>query len=234
MRLFERLGALSVYLTAFCFITGYAFWVGYYAPFNIELAALEQPFWVIAMGSVDTFLTYINAIMHSICLTLAGVVFYVFLYVAWKWAGTDKECPSKKRQIVYWLVEAFVRIFWLFFAVFVIVVLPFMAGKKSGSDELAKPSTKVTLYFRPNEEMVFPKALRDANKGGKLRLLVQTKDLVLVYVPELPAGAKSRDSSQAAYMINRTGLELVCFVSTSQVSAAPDSTCNSAEPPHLH
>jgi hypothetical protein len=65
---------------------------------------------------------------------------------------------------------------------FYALVFPMLSGTFDARQELSHPARRVTLFFKRNEEDLFGRELRDANSSGKLVLLTQTKDIVVVYV----------------------------------------------------
>jgi hypothetical protein len=55
-------------------------------------------------------------------------------------------------------------------------------GRKDAQSQYQDPSSKVHLNFKKDEEKAFDETLVAANKRDDLRLLAQTKDLVIVFV----------------------------------------------------
>ncbi len=207
--------------------------MGYYNSFNLDVATLDTPFWTICMGSFDEFLFYFDRVSKAWAAAVPILMLaYIGLYVWWGTRKPKQEpIASGNDRISLLAVKALKQIGLFIFALCLVLVAPFSAGKYAGSSEWrGEPLTRIMLYFRPAEASAFPKTLLDGNVEGKLRLLVQTKDLVVVFIAK--TDEQKPQKSRSAYVIGRNNLEAVCQVSTSPGSPAPDNTCNSVATQH--
>jgi hypothetical protein len=63
-----------------------------------------------------------------------------------------------------------------------LILVAVSRGHNDAEQQYQRPRSKVHLNFKKDDEKAFDEKLVSANKSDNLRLLVQTKDLIVVFV----------------------------------------------------
>ena len=133
-----------------------------------------------------------------------------------------RDRPGNRGAIQSVLQNSVVGIRWLG-ALAVVVVAPNGFGRREGRELRSKPQTNVRLFFKKGDDRSFGEELLDADENGQLRVLVQTKDLVVVYI--------DGKNGKPACIIPRTNLEAARIQPPpdDRVTQAPGTGSNSGK-----
>ncbi len=199
--------------SVFLFFLGWAYLEFYFNFFNLNLLVLDYPFYVYAMYAIVPLARPL--VWELFALELLFIV-NVALTLPWvrNWVGRLFERKPKPamqdpepgfvtrprswlKQLIYWVV--------LTLCVIVMAFLAAQLGKKQAAEDY-KTAIPVHLTFKSGEREPFDPVLVQANKDRDLRLLVQTKDLVIVFTrPKSPADGKPK----SVFILRRDDLTAV-------------------------
>ena len=191
-------------VTAYLFLSGYAYIEGYYHVFGLDVSALDFPAYYPLVNSLS-LLSVILPLLWVAVIVLPGS------YLLWTLrskrrnsarlrraaaeqgvavaaneaasaqSGAGAEPKPNNSRVAGW----FGKINWLFLASVIflgILSSVFTAGKREAQEYYKHPLLKTTLVFKTEALHDLDTEFRKENSEGSLRGLRQTKDFVVVFV----------------------------------------------------
>ena len=202
--LFDNSMKLAI-VTATLFITGWVYAGAFFDVFGLDIRTLEFPFYVsvvMAIRPAMELITLSAAGLSFATATIGGILAFASLLavVFQEWYGfklpgkLTKRMPEEKHSGEQATARSSGKWDWIgrFYADFnrlVVIAFAFLLflasanwiGKSEGENYKQHPSIRACLNFKVSEKAEIDDKLRKANSDGKLRMLIQTKDLVVLF-----------------------------------------------------
>ena len=199
-------------ITASLFLIGWFYLVGFYGVFNLAITALDLPTYVAFTYSLEPLLRILVISVVLVCVLLLAtlssfllpsLIAKVIHRVQIRLRGNAQ--PDAHARAAYYILKMCLRIVPLLVAVAIIlysaVLFAQLMGAHHGVEYYQTAQTQVCLNFKANEQASFDQELVTANSKGNLRLLIETKDLVVVFVKD-----KLRRRPHGVFLIPRANL----------------------------
>jgi hypothetical protein len=200
--------AIITATTGLLFLSGYFFIDVWMNAFNVPIWAIDFPSYTPLIYAV---IPVLNAALLSIKLLYAGALIILIANLfpgvrMWARRGGPAKAKAKlfgnlNSQMARRLLKPVAVIVLLIGALMVLMMLPNYAAKQFASDQYNN-GTPIHLVFGANIVSSLEPELTKANDGGNLRLLIQTKDLVIVF--EKPG--LQPDKTKSVFTIKRADL----------------------------
>ena len=207
---------------------GYLYWQFLYQHFDLDLMTLELPFPSVLIGTFITVFEVVGELVAApsyilrhweLLLPSGGFVIFTYIYAIalfFLWLLTPMIRGPKRLQVspraslrMERLARFFQNVAGWYGGVLIFLILVVMPVAQAGYDGRRNSGTEVwaELFFKKGEESTFGEELVRANNQKKLRLLIETKDLIVVYIaavvteingkPRVPTFVLPRSNLQA-------------------------------------
>lgn len=185
------------------FMFGWAYEFEYYSVFGVDLRALDLPVYDFLVASLFEMPHALHVIFTLFFITafITAVTLFVTALRERFWVrallgklpntmtrNSKFARPSNPAELPKWSVDVFriTIVAACCMLVIFLVALPSdhaaRLGRESAEAFFRDPDVKVTLIFKSDALPVLKKGFIEANAAGALRVLVQTKDAIAVFV----------------------------------------------------
>lgn len=214
-----RISSLILAMSWFFFVLGWAYLDAWYSSFGVDINILDLPTHYLIISSVIPIGKSSKILFYAATLSLILGVAWIFKDDAetcldrllLRVFGPGKPAPDldviaigRQERIDKLTITLFripVTVAGLMATTTFAVAICFFVGRKDGLEYHQHPLSKVCLSIKKEDESVLADELVTANKNGSIRLLAQTKDLVLAFVSDHEGNA-----TPGVFFISRSSL----------------------------
>ncbi len=200
MTTLKELVTVSTIVLAFAVVAGWTYLTSYFGAFNIELWLLDVP----AYNFAPLFVVALKwQALLLVAIWIGGYFFLkeILLKRTFQWKPfTLKKKPAEEQTV--FVLNAYVALVLLL--AFLQTIINSNEQGKHFAQIAVKEANPVHIIFKEEHKENYDAAMVQANKDGRLFLLAQSKDLVIVF-----EGKDANLESTNVYVVARSDLSSV-------------------------